>query len=69
MRASEAAELMGISPQHCRVLIRTGKLKARKVSKAHDLVEWDVTAATVQKFLRTPVPSVGRKRGYHPKNS
>lgn len=68
MRASEAAILMGISAQHCRVLIRTGKIKARKVSKAHELVEWDVTAATVRKFLEIPAPKVGRKRGYNPKN-
>lgn len=54
---AEACELSGYTPDHLRTLIRSGKIKARKIS-----IVWLVEKASLMAYIRT-MGQLGEKRG------
>lgn len=66
MKPTEAAKVLGCTKQHVRLLIRTGKLKAKrkviKFPKGKKMYQWDISEAEIHRFQITP-QTTGRPRG------
>ena len=69
MNVRKAAEVLGCSPQHVRTLIRSGRLRGRKVpltvqSKGSEPrrigFTWSITRAEVERFAALPGDPKGR---------
>ena len=59
MKPTEAAKIIGISPQHVRTLIRNGTLLAKRIVRDYDgdgnpLYVYDLSAKQVQAYAKQP---------------
>lgn len=68
MTPVEAANLIGLTPGQIRHLIRQGRINATRVSipgkrLGIDMFAYSITMQEIRRFMKLPIPTVGRKRG------